>query len=257
MHAMGIKTKEVFLKNDNHWIEVVGKGTKFMKTLHFPTVIVKLLKGNLEKSKIHYIMLELETGELTGDIPAVMFSSPYAHGKTKFAELLPLSGQKSKSAASLKPLLRSKIYRRVFRTGNSFKVKSLIPGRVFDGSAKYEWNMYDLRNTESYNRVIGLIHMDISAMSRTMIKVLKPPIIRTRSEPLRRKEKKHSLQSNDSKLLNSNTRFQIANKRESKFTKYFIAEPSNAQVSKDLLCDCENAFQMDTLYHPDGFDKYL
>jgi len=182
MKAMTTETQNLLLsKDENHLIQVVGKGTKFMKNLNYPTVLIKLLTGNLDKSKVHYLILELDTGELTGEVPAVIFSSPYAHRKTKFAELLPLLGEKSKNSDTLEPMLRSKIYRRAFRIGNSFKVKALIPKRGFNGLAEYPWNRYDLRNKESHNRLLGFLDLDINQMSCSMINTLKPPKIIDRS----------------------------------------------------------------------------
>lgn len=181
--AMTIETQNLLLsKDENHWIQVVRKGTKFMKSLNYPTVLIKLLTGNLEKSTVHYLILEFETGELTGEVPAVIFSCPYAHRKTKYAELLPLLGEKSKSSGTFEPMLRSKIYKRAFRIGNSFKVKALIPKRAFNGSAEYPWNRYDLRNKESHNRVLRFLDLDINQMSCSIINTLKPPQITDRSK---------------------------------------------------------------------------
>jgi len=178
MKAMTIENQNLLSsKDENHWIQVVGKGTKFMKNLNYPTVLIKLLTGNLDKSKVHYLILELDTGELAGEVPAMIFSSPYAHRKTKFAELLPLLGEKSKNSGTLEPMLRSKIYRRAFRKGNSFKVKAIIPKRDFNGSAEYPWNRYDLRNKESHNQLLEFLDLDINQMSCSMINTLKPPKI--------------------------------------------------------------------------------
>jgi len=98
--------RQFLLGNCNNIFEVLGKGTKLMKSMNYPTVIVKLQKGNLKKSTLYYAILKIETEEYDHRVPAIIFSNPYAHRKTKFAELLPLSFVKSsKSTICLAPMM--------------------------------------------------------------------------------------------------------------------------------------------------------
>jgi len=102
------------LGNCNDIIEVLGKGTKLMKSINYPTVIIKLQRGNLEKSTMYYVILEIETEKYKHTVPALMFTNPYAHRKTKLAELLPLSIVKcSKSTICLASMMARKRYRYV------------------------------------------------------------------------------------------------------------------------------------------------
>jgi len=130
-----LKIKDVF--------KIIGKGTKLMKTMNFPTVIVKHLSRNLEKSKVYYIILELETEESTRNIPAVMFSNPYANRTTRYGELLPLGLMKKEKSFYLTPLLQRKRFKRVFRSECFLKIKLLVPGLALDDRGDF-WNRYDL-----------------------------------------------------------------------------------------------------------------
>jgi len=151
----GKKKEDVF--------EVICKGTKLMKTMNFPTVIVKHISRNFEKSRLYHILLELTTKEFTVNIPAIMFSSPYAHRKTRFGELLPLGLMKNSKSFYLTPILQRKRFRPVFRSGCSLKIKLLIPGRahVEHGGC---WNKYDLSWPIMKNLPKKFIERDIRQM---------------------------------------------------------------------------------------------
>jgi len=130
----GKRNRQIPLGNLNNIFEVLGKGTKLMKLINYPTVIVKLQTGNLQKSTLYYAILEIETEEYKHTVPALMFSNPYAHRKTKRAELLPLSFVKSsKSTICLEPMMARKRYRCVFRKGLSLKIILLTHVGAFDG----------------------------------------------------------------------------------------------------------------------------
>jgi len=152
------------LKKIENVFKVIGKGTTLMKTMNFPTVIVKNLSGTLEKSKVYYIILELEMKESKRNIPAVMFSSPYAHRTTRYGELLPLGLMKNSKSSYLTPLLQRKRFRRVFRSGCSLKIKCLIPGRVLDDRGDC-WNRYDLSKPTMQKLAKEFIELDIGRMS--------------------------------------------------------------------------------------------
>lgn len=153
--------------------EVFGKGTKLMKSINFPTVIIKLLTRNLDKSMIYYVIVEKDTAEYTRKIPAVMFSNPYVHKKTRFAELLPLTFSKSSKSVCLIPMLCRKRYRRLFRRGRSFRISWLMSGRVFNSNGEAPWNRYDLRNTDMRILLRQFIEQDIIKISPLMRKTIK------------------------------------------------------------------------------------
>jgi len=107
-------------KNDAVAVEVISDGTKLMKTIKMPTVIVKFLNGDLQKSKVYYAKLWVDTSEYLGEIPAILFSSHNKFERTEYCELLPLLIGKSKKIPdrfSLKPMLRSKGWKRIFNKG--------------------------------------------------------------------------------------------------------------------------------------------
>jgi len=157
--------QEVLVKEDMDLFEVVNKGTKFMNSINLPTVIVKFLKRNLNKSIVYYVIVESVTEGNSWKVPALMFSNPYAHEKTRYAELLPLCFAKCSKSVCLKPMLQRKRYRRVFRRGLFFKVKALQHGRAFDCYRERSWNMYDIRYKEMQNVLREFISRDISQLS--------------------------------------------------------------------------------------------
>jgi len=158
--------RQFLLGNCDDIFEVLGKGTKLMKSINYPTVIVKLQTGNLKKSTLYHAILEIETEEYKRTVPAVLFSNPYAHRKTKLAELLPLSFVKcSKSTICLAPMLARKRYRYVIRRGFSFKIISLLAGGIFDGQKENTWNTYDIRLPALRNQLRKILEKDIIHMT--------------------------------------------------------------------------------------------
>jgi len=165
----------ILLGNCNDILEVLGKGTKLMKSLNYPTIIGKLQTGNLWKSTMYHAILEIETKEYKHKVPAVMFSNPYATGKTKLAEVLPLSFVKSvKSSICLAPMMARNRYQSVIRRGFYFKIISLIPGGAFDGPRENPWNMYDIRITALRNQLRKFLEKDVNQMALLLGKVMLP-----------------------------------------------------------------------------------
>jgi len=124
----------VVMKKDVKFFEVFAKGTKFMKSIDYPTVIVKFLNAKIDKSMIYHVILEPDAGNPTWKIPSLLFSNPYAHKKTSYAELLPLYFSKTSTSVILSPMLHRKRFRQMFLRGCTFEVKSFIAGRTFDCS---------------------------------------------------------------------------------------------------------------------------
>jgi len=184
IYSMGSNQHEFKPKRDDVF-QVTGKGTRLMKSLNFPTVIVKCLTGNLDKSRVYFAILEIGE-ELKSEIPALMFSSPYAHKKTRFAEFLPFGLVECTKSVCLTPILQRKRYKRVFHRGFSFKIKSLIPGRTVDGSGEYSWNRYDLTQEDMLNMPKEIINLDIKQMSLLTTNRILP--VKNRKKRLRRRK---------------------------------------------------------------------
>jgi len=181
---------------------VIGKGTTLMKMMNFPTVIVKHLSGTLEKSKVYYIILELETEESTGNIPAVMFSSPYAHRTTRYGELLPLGLMKNSKSFYLTPLLQRRRFRHAFRSGCSLKIKMLIPGRSHDDRGDC-WNRYDLSKPAMQKLAKEFIELDIGRMSNHIFHRLIPLKHRIKnSKRMERKKTNLQRKPNETAVVN-------------------------------------------------------
>jgi len=156
-------------------VQVVGDGTKLMKTIKMPTVIAKFQNRDLQKSKVYYASLLVDTPEYFGEIPAVLFSSSYHFQRTEYCELLPLVIGKSKHTPdhfTLKPVLKSKKWKRIFSKGCSFKVTALKCGRVFNLSEEYPWNVYDVRIKELRSLLRSIIARDIREIPTEIIETL-------------------------------------------------------------------------------------
>jgi len=174
IHSRNRKFRLDFILNKQlDAFEVVAKGTRLMKSLKFPTVIVKLLKGSLKKSMMYYLIVEPENDKYRWQIPCVMFSNPNAYRETRFAELLPLYFFKCSNSVALSPMLLRKRYKRIFRRGCSFNVQWLEAGRSFDYSGGKLWRMYDLRNLHIRDLIRGFIEQDINSISLILIKMMK------------------------------------------------------------------------------------
>jgi len=174
------RTKPLELKRTKDIIEVLGKGTKLMKSMNFPTVIVKLLASKLDKGKVYYVMLEVDTAELIGEIPALMFSYPCAHKKTSFAEMLPMGVIRDSKSSFVTPILQRKRYRRVFSKSCFFKIKSLIAGREIAGCGGNLWNRYDLTQRTMKNFIKEVIEMDLREMALHFMNIILPLKHRTK-----------------------------------------------------------------------------
>jgi len=155
--------------------EVVAKGTRFMKSLNFPTIIVKLLKKNLKKSMIYNVIVEPSNEGCKWQIPCVMFSNPYAHTDTRFAELLPLYFFKYSYSVKLSPMLVRKRYRRIFHRGCTFNIQWFKAGRPFDCSGGKSWKMYDVRNVQMRKMIQGFVEEDINRLSLLLSKMINLP----------------------------------------------------------------------------------
>jgi len=162
-------------KNSAVRLEVTSSGTELMKIIEMPTVIAKFLNGDLQRSKVYYATLQMDTAWYEGEIPAVLFSSRYHCRRTKYCELLPLVIGRSKQISGrfeLKPMPKSKHWKRIFSKGCSFKVTVLKSGRVVNKLGEYPWNVYDVRTRELRNLLKSIVSRDIRQMPAEIIETL-------------------------------------------------------------------------------------
>merc|ERR1719233_887668 len=144
---------------------------------------------------VYYVIVESETEGNPWKVPAVMFSNPYAHKETRYAELLPLSLVKCSKSVCLKPMLQRKSWRRVFRRGFFLKVQTLLKGRAFDSSRENSWNMYDIRYKVMQNVLREFIGRDISQFSLYFTNEVMPlNPINTRCEGFRKGLRRQTVQ---------------------------------------------------------------
>jgi len=278
-----IKSKfqeEALLNKDVEAFEVFSKGTKFMKSINFSTVIIKLPAQTLYKSMVYYVIIEprqqlLADGatEECVQIPGVLFSNPYGQKWTRFAELLPLCLFKSSNSVFFTPMLRKKRYRHIFRRGCSFKVKSLVPGRAFRRSGEHSWNKYDLRSKEMRNMLRGFIEQDIRQLSLLMTKTIIPLKPKTkRLSGLLKDEASGKRKLRTSEDVNTDKReipneivshkFQIF-RRNYEPVKGNRQSPISTEYSNDALptyikstWDIESTFELDSDGSVDELSKY-
>jgi len=257
--------KEFKLKKGENMFQVTGKGTKLMKSLNFPTVIVKFLTGNLDKSRVYIVVLEVGA-ELKSEILALMFSSPYAHKKTRFAELLPFGLVEHSKSVCLTPILQRKRYKRIFHRGFSFKIKSLIPGRQIDGSGEYPWNRYDLTKEDMQNLPKEIIGLDIMQMSLLTTHKILPVLHRNK----RLRKGKTKLQGDPSSRVILGEREIPSGKTDSthssshknlelrplKRKRRFSNSLKSLQMDKGFKDDCGTNFQVDSNTYLEELDKF-
>jgi len=163
--------RQDLMNEQEHVFEVIAYGTRLMKSMDFPTMIVKLRKGYMSKSTIYWVILQLETDEHKMRIPSLVFSKPDGHTITQVAELLPLYFLKCSNSVTLSPMLRRKRFKRIFRRESSFKIQWLLSAKVFDGPGGIPWRMYDIRNKSIRNLLKEWIEQDMYKMSLLMCKM--------------------------------------------------------------------------------------
>merc|ERR1719460_1251857 len=144
-----------------------------MKMAKLPTVFIRIPKGNLQKSRVYYVILQSESYEF-GEIPAVLLSNPYDDCRTQTAELLPLLREpdlRGSKTISLTPMLLKFCHKQMFRKGSSFKVKAIEAGRL-QGSGKIPWNRWNLKVSTIRMMITDCIYQDISAMPLDMKRLI-------------------------------------------------------------------------------------
>jgi len=269
----GLKLEDKLLvEKDNLSLRVLRKGTKFMKSIKFPTVIIRMVRPNLQQSMMYYVTLEPESEEFVGQIPALMFSNPYCSGKkTDLAELLPLRIKRSKWAEwfSLTPMLLSKGYKKIFSKGCSFKINAVSNGRVVNMSVECPWKLWDLETRKMQKVIIDIISGDIRQIPKNMLRAL---------TPLKRKKTFTKLGLNSGEASHRSPKETVKVSEESSesrlsdycgdlkftgltakggFAEWFKILPPNIRVDQNFRCNRGTILMKDNFSDMQMFQEYL
>jgi len=261
--------------------EVVGEGSKVMRTVKLPTVFIRMPKGDLQKSRVYYVILEAESYEY-GEIPAVLFSKSSDSWRTQSAELLPLMCERDlrkPKTVSLTPMLLRLRLKSMFSKGSFFKVKAIKSGR-FDVSNSVSWSKWDFKLKAIRMMITEIIFQDIRKMPKDMMKRL---IVKTSSRSVSRSHSNSSETSSQnsssqtsssqiSSVPSSSQRSQFRNLSThypnlkfkgltasggSSFAKWFKHLPPDIYVDKNFKCDRGTTLRKDRFEDPETFFKYL
>lgn len=254
-------------------IEVVGEGSKIMKMVKLPTVFIRLPKGDLQESRVYYVILESEAYEFE-KIPALLFSNPSNGWRTQCAELLPLLGEyglKKPETVSLIPMLLKLRHKSMFTKGSFFKVNAIEAGR-FEGPDKLPWNKWNLKLKPTRLMITEIINQDIRKMPLDMMKRL---ISTSKSSIVSRSRKSssssqcsshtssHTSSSLDSHFRNLSTHYPnlkfkgLTASGGSSFAKWFRHLPPDIYVDKNFRCDRGTTLRKDRFADTETFLKYL
>lgn len=253
---------------------VVGEGTKLMRDINFPTVIIQMSKIKLHSSVVYYAILEPTCGRFTGNIPCLLFGNPCRDKEDiQTAELLPLrilpTGRCSRTV-SLAPMLLQERYKLGFQERCMFKIKAIECGRRLDWKQR-RWSGYNMENWEIHNLLKRLISLDVSQMPKHMLKQLTPFCVTKPMRESRKGRRKMSFQSllskrnakvgipvqNLSELHPDLRLYGLTTRGGSSFADWFNALSPHVQVDKDFTCDHNTKLTKDTFENSYEYDKYL
>jgi len=248
-------------------IEVVSQGSKLMKHMKLPTVFIRLPKGELQKSKVYYVILQAESGRYRREIPAVMYSNPSSSWRTQTAELLPLFAElheDNPKCAALTPMLRRGRYKRLFSRGCTFQVKAIASGRYVDCSETGPWNQWNVKHDAIRMLITEIIYQDLKDMPAEMTE----RVIESKPErPVLRK-----ISSNSSMSSVSSSGSQKRNLSEhypnleftgvtasggSSFAKWFQYLPPDIYVDRNFKCDHGTTLGKDRFADSETLLRYL
>jgi len=261
------------LVDDSFDLAVIGNGTRLMREIDFPTVIIETRKKNLQNSMVYYIVLKPTLGLYVGEIACLLFTNPHRSKRdTIKAELLPLiSGIPSKrSGGSFTPLLLQEKYKGLFRKGSTFQVNAIEGGRPLDWKQR-QWKNYDLESSWVSDLLSRLVWLDVQQIPKHMVKQLSP--LRTVDEvkKMQTRRRRKSFVSLLNKrwaqvgtpelklsLLHPNLKLKgLATSGGSTFADWFMAVPPYIQVDKDFTCDGNTKLRKDTFKSSCEYDEYL
>lgn len=177
-------------------LDVVSSGTRLMRRIQYPTVIVQMTR-RLHHSMVFYVIVEPVSGRYKGDIACLLFVGPYSTKDVQRAELLPFKTVRSRvhsETFKVAPMLLSERYSCLFKEGCSFKLKSIEQGRPLDWKKKL-WKNYDLGKREVNRLLRRLIDLDIALMPSHMFKSMAPLRVFKQRTKIRRRERRKSYRS--------------------------------------------------------------
>jgi len=249
-------------------VEVIGEGTKLMKSLQLPTVLIRVRSGDLVKSSVYHVLLEDESGNFPiKKLAGIMFSDPLtATSRTQFAELLPLSVQADgRGGYNIKPLLSREHYKQLFINCCSFKLLALKEGRCTKDSDSLPWNQWKPSFPEKRNLITEILHKDIREMPASIIDraTLSSAQNYSRSCSSLRGGAHGNVSSQETPKLGlsayyPNLRFPgVAASGGSSFAKWFQVIPPDVHIDKNFTCDRGTTLRKDNFLDGRTFYKYL
>jgi len=248
-------------------IEVIGEGTKLMKSLKLPTVLIRVCNRELAKSTVYYVLLENESGNFPRQkIAGVMLTDPStAACRTQFAELLPLKVEADgRGGYSIKPLLFGERYKQLFIKGCSLKVLALKGGRCTEDSETLPWNQW--KPSSAIRSIITeILHKDIREMPASIIDraTLSSNQGCSSSWSSQRggEYRNFSFQETSKPGLSMyypNLRFPgVAASGGSSFAKWFKVIPPDIHIDKNFKCDRGTVLRKDNFLDERTLYKYL
>jgi len=265
------------LENDDMFLEILGKGSKLMKSIKLPTVITRTKNLSLQHSMVYYVTLEADSEDFVGQMPALMFSSHYCSGKTTdLAELLPLLVTRSEwsELLCLGPMLRRGCYKRLLRKGCNFKIIALAGIRVVDWSLECPWKLWDLNIKEMQKVVIDVIYEDIRRIPKNILQALKPlkcdqTFKKSRSLSVKQVSRSSEISSKETEFSESLMENKLSDfcsdleftglvaQGGSKFAEWFKTIPPNVRVDQNFKCKWGTIFTKDNFSDLEMLEKYL
>jgi len=174
-------------------LEVVGNGTRLMRSIQFPTVVVQMWHKKLRKSVVYYVILKSAAGRYVGDIAGLLFATKRSKDAQR-AELLPLHTLRSRrqpGTFKLNPMLLRDRYRCLFEEGCTFEIRAIERGRRSD-LKKRLWKNYDLEKWEIHDLLSSLLSLDIRQTPAHMLKMMSPLRDTENLFPKRKRRKRKS-----------------------------------------------------------------
>jgi len=235
-------------------LEVISRGSRLMREIEFPTVIIQMKKKYLYNSMVYYVVLNSVAGRYSGDIAGLLYARPCSSEKVQRAELLPLHMVRSeKRGGKLKmaPMLLRKQYRCLFKQGSFFRVITMEFGRR-SASKKRLWKNYNLKNLETHDLLRRLLHLDISLIPNHLLKQMTPLRLDKKHPDTRRRRRKSYvglLWKETARIVpiqkdpydNINCHHQRFNYAvSSNFSDRYITIPPQIHLTKDFLDDFLN-----------------
>lgn len=242
--------------------KVIASGNNSLKTLGIPTIQVQIFDVWLGKGLIHYVILEIPSGPLMGQIPALLLSHQRLPKKclaTPFGDLLPLVYQKTPKGDDImiQSMLNDPFFRKLFMSDSKFKLIWIKTGRLWIDDP-------ELLRKEIFS--------DIKNMPAKLLqlKPVLPRVLKVSDDQYQKSEGELSV-SVDKKEEKISSGFDLnlsdifpdlrlrglkasAGKRD--FASWFTAIPPDVKVDSDFRCD-KGILRKDAFCCSSMLDKYL